>query len=286
MAKQTLEERKSNEGAKVTVNNRSAKKIAKSKNITSVPVVKKCGAVLAIFSLLGIASTAPAIYSNTSTNKTVLQHSKLSSSTNYPGYLMLTQNGGILSFGGSPLYGSMGNQTLSSPIAAMAVDPAVVTGPNGLPTTSGYWLTNSQGDVFPFGGAPNYGSTAGIHLNKPIVGMVSTPNGGGYWLVASDGGIFSFGNAQFYGSTGAMVLNKPIVGMTTAPNGGGYWLVASDGGIFSFGDAKFYGSMGGQYTYGSVVSISSTSNKDGYWISSSGGPIFSFGNAYNYGSMG
>ena len=44
-----------------------------------------------------------------------------------------------------------------------------------------------------------FGSTGGITLNKPIVGMAATADGGGYWLVASDGGIFPFGNAGGYG---------------------------------------------------------------------------------------
>jgi hypothetical protein len=100
----------------------------------------------------------------------------------------------------------------------------------------------SDGGIFSFGDAAFYGSTGGIHLNKPVVGMAPTPDGGGYWLVASDGGIFAFGDAAFYGSTGSLHLNKPIVGMAPTPDGGGYWLVASDGGIFAFGDAPFYGS--------------------------------------------
>ena len=116
-------------------------------------------------------------------------------------------------------------------------------------TVAAYWLVASDGGIFSFGGAPFYGSTGGIVLNKPIVGMaaVGNPlpvNGRGYWLVASDGGVFSYGDAQFYGSTGSMTLNKPIVGMASTPDGKGYWLVASDGGIFSYGDAQFYGSTG------------------------------------------
>ena len=53
----------------------------------------------------------------------------------------------------------------------------------------------TDGGIFSFGGAPFYGSTGSIALNKPIVGMAATPDGGGYWLVASDGGIFSYGDA-------------------------------------------------------------------------------------------
>ena len=72
------------------------------------------------------------------------------------------------------------------------------------PTTPGYWLVASDGGIFTFGDAGFYGSTGGIHLNQPIVGMAATPDGHGYWLVASDGGIFAFGDAGFYGSTGGI----------------------------------------------------------------------------------
>ena len=59
------------------------------------------------------------------------------------------------------------------------------------PDGAGYWLVASDGGIFAFGDAVFYGSTGGMHLNAPIVGMAPTPDGAGYWLVASDGGIFS-----------------------------------------------------------------------------------------------
>jgi hypothetical protein len=68
----------------------------------------------------------------------------------------------------------------------------------------------SDGGVFSFN-APFDGSTGGIHLNQPIVGMEAARNGSGYRFVAADGGIFSFGSEQFYGSRGGQPLNKPIV---------------------------------------------------------------------------
>ena len=53
----------------------------------------------------------------------------------------------------------------------------------------------SDGGIFSYGDATFFGSTGGIRLNKPVVGMAATPSGHGYWLVASDGGIFSYGDA-------------------------------------------------------------------------------------------
>jgi len=149
-----------------------------------------------------------------------------------------------------------------------------------------YWLTSTGGSIFAFGGAPNFGSTSNLALDKPIVGIAATPDGGGYWLVASDGGIFTFGDAQFYGSTGAIHLNKPIVGMTPTPDGKGYWLVASDGGIFAFGDAQFYGSTGAITLNKPIVGMSATADGKGYWLVASDGGIFAYGDAAFWGSTG
>jgi len=82
-----------------------------------------------------------------------------------------------------------------------------------VPSPRGYTMAGADGAVFPFGDAGFFGSEAGTHLNKPIVGMAMTPDRQGYWLVASDGGIFTFGDAAFLGSTGAIHLSQPIVGM-------------------------------------------------------------------------
>jgi hypothetical protein len=39
------------------------------------------------------------------------------------------------------------------------------------PDGNGYWLVASDGGIFSFGDARFHGSTGGIHLNQPIVGM-------------------------------------------------------------------------------------------------------------------
>ncbi|HET9050742.1 MAG TPA: CHAP domain-containing protein, partial [Candidatus Dormibacteraeota bacterium] len=141
-----------------------------------------------------------------------------------------------------------GSGRTTLPIDGTAMPPR-----NGMPVlgwlrsaleTQGYWMLGGDGGVFPYGTAGGFGSTGGLRLNRPVVGMAPSPGGGGYWLVAADGGVFPFGDAAGAGSTGATRLNKPVVGIAATPTGGGYWLVASDGGIFPFGDAVGYGSMG------------------------------------------
>ena len=143
--------------------------------------------------------------------------------------------------------------------------------------TQGYWEVGSDGGIFSFGTAHFYGSTGGMHLNQPIVGIASTPDGGGYWLVAKDGGVFAFGDAHFFGSTGGMHLNQPIVGIASTPDGGGYWLVAKDGGVFAFGDAHFFGSMGAGPLNKPIVGIAADPATGGYWEVASDGGIFAFG---------
>ncbi len=164
--------------------------------------------------------------------------------------------------------------------------PGPPTPPPPAPPNSSYWLVGSDGGIFSFGSAEFHGSTGGISLNRPMVGMAPTASKGGYWLVASDGGIFGFGNAGFFGSEGDKTLNAPIVGMAATPGGGGYWLVASDGGIFSFGDAGFFGSMGGQRLNAPIVGMATTRDGLGYWLVASDGGIFGFGDAAFRGSMG
>ena len=48
------------------------------------------------------------------------------------------------------------------------------------PDGKGYWLVASDGGIFSFGDAGFFGSTGGLHLNEPIVGMAPTPDGRGY----------------------------------------------------------------------------------------------------------
>jgi len=152
-------------------------------------------------------------------------------------------------------------------------------------SAAGYWVLGNDGGVFSFGNAPFYGSTGGMRLNQPIVGMAATPTGKGYWLVAKDGGIFAYGDAGFFGSTGSIRLNKPIVGMAPTASGQGYWLVASDGGIFSFGDAGFFGSTGGLVLNQPVNGMAPTPSGNGYWLIAADGGMFSFGDAEFAGSV-
>jgi len=140
------------------------------------------------------------------------------------------------------------------------------------------WAAASDGNVRPFGGAPDLGR-AGPVLNAPVVGIEATPSGEGYWLVAADGGVFGFGDATFHGSTGHIRLNAPIVDLVTTPSGDGYWLVAVDGGVFVFGDAGFHGSAARVPLNEPIIGGAASASGEGYWLVATDGGVFTFGDA-------
>jgi F5/8 type C domain len=157
--------------------------------------------------------------------------------------------------------------------------------PAQLPTSQGYWVTTTNGNIYTFGSVPFYGSAL-TSADAPVVGMVATADNAGYRMVTNNGGVFTFGDAGFYGSTGSLVLNKPIVGMADTGDDNGYWLVGSDGGVFSFGDAAFYGSTGSLVLNEPIVGMESTPDGKGYWLVAADGGIFAYGDAGFYGSTG
>ncbi|MET0419971.1 MAG: endonuclease/exonuclease/phosphatase family protein [Actinoplanes sp.] len=149
----------------------------------------------------------------------------------------------------------------------------------------GYWLVDTNGDVFTYGDARYHGTLrdAGVNV-KDVVGLVRTPDSGGYWIAGRDGGVYAFGNATFHGSMGGKPLNAPVVGMAATKDGGGYWLVAEDGGVFAFGNANFYGSMAGKALNGHIDGMSVRATAQGYWLNGCDGGVFAFGDAPFYGS--
>jgi hypothetical protein len=204
------------------------------------------------------------------------------SGTGTMGYYIGGLFGEVQTFGDATDFGDATGLDLNAQMIDMATDQA---------DGEGFWLLGTDGGVFAFD-TGFYGSTGGMTLNSPVIGMAAAPvtstlDGKGYWFVALDGGVFAYGpDAAFMGSMGGQKLNAPVVAMAASPSGGGYWLVASDGGVFAFGDAPFKGSMGGTPLNEPIVGIAATPSGQGYWLVASDGGMFSFGDAPFKGSMG
>ncbi len=186
-----------------------------------------------------------------------------------------------------------------SPDAVAGPFAVAVSAPAGAPPQHGYWLVGADGGIFTFGSAAFYGSTGGLRLQRPVVGITPSADRRGYWLVASDGGIFAFGDSGFFGSLPGLGfrpagtpgsgpdLQAPVVAVVPSFDGGGYFMVASDGGVFAFGDARFAGScpsIGG--CSGPAVAVLPDATGDGYWLVTATGGVYAFGDAPALGAPG
>ena len=107
-------------------------------------------------------------------------------------------------------------------VAAATLPAGLPAGPAGpvAPGRPGYWMVASDGGVFTFGSASFHGSTGGLRLAQPIVGMLATPTGRGYWLAAADGGVFAFGDAPYLGGEFVPCNFGQLLEYVALPQGG------------------------------------------------------------------
>ena len=187
------------------------------------------------------------------------------------GYQLVGRDGSVYSSGVAAGEGSI-DLPLSHPIVGAAEMP------DGL----GYWLVSSAGDVFTFGDARSYRSSAKFYASEPVVGMAATPSGKGYWLVTQNGRVVGYGNARSYRSSAKFYASEPVVGIVATPDGKGYWLVDKNGKVFAYGDAHFYGSATKYHLTKPIVGIAATSDGRGYWLAAADGGVFAFGDATFY----
>jgi hypothetical protein len=170
-------------------------------------------------------------------------------------------------------------------VAASVAGLAPGRSPLGGAAPAGAELRGGDAMVLAFGTATFRGSTEGMALAAPVVGMAPTRTGAGYWLVAADGGVFGFG-APFHGALSGFPLRLPVAAMAATPDGGGYWLVTEDGGVFPFGSARWFGGLVGVPLNAPVTDIVAAPDGDGYWLLGEDGGVFSFGSAAFFGSTG
>ncbi len=155
------------------------------------------------------------------------------------------------------------------------------------PDDRGYWIVAADGGVFSFGDAGFHGSTGGMRLNQPVVGMAPTPSGHGYWLVASDGGVFAFGDAGFYGSTGRHApqpADHRDGGHPHRPAATGWWppTAASSPSATPPSTVRW-----GPSTWSApIVAVRRTPDGRGLLLVAADGGVFAFGDARFEGSAG
>jgi len=90
------------------------------------------------------------------------------------------------------------------------VQAADVVGMAVTPSSSGYWLGASSGEVYAFGAAAHLGALA--TGGPPVTGIAPAHKGGGYWPVTADGTVEGFGGAKRFGSLSqvGVAQNRPV----------------------------------------------------------------------------
>jgi hypothetical protein len=73
-----------------------------------------------------------------------------------------------------------------------------VAGMARTPDGAGYWMVGTDGSVYKFGDAPDFGSTAATTPMAPVASLTPTPDGQGYWLLQPDDWSYSFSNPSPY----------------------------------------------------------------------------------------
>jgi peptidoglycan hydrolase-like protein with peptidoglycan-binding domain len=172
----------------------------------------------------------------------------------------------------------------ASLVCCAAVGASVVGIGTGAPP-AGAVLTGRDDTVYAFGSATFLGSTQGLTLASPVVGLAHTANGAGYWLVAEDGGVFGF-NAPFFGSAASFPHPRPVVAMGATADGGGYWIVADDGAVYAFGTARYHGGLNHIRLSAPITDLIPSPSGQGYWLIARDGGVFAFGDAGFFGSTG
>jgi peptidoglycan/xylan/chitin deacetylase (PgdA/CDA1 family) len=180
------------------------------------------------------------------------------------GYLILTANGGVHSFGTGWHGSDLGPGGAKGAAVAMAADPA----------TGGYWILRSAGGVDGFS-APWLGSARG-RLPAGAAATAMAGSRGGYLLLASDGGVYAFGTPRHGSDAGRLKAGVTAVGLAADPATGGYWILRSDGGVDGFG-APWHGSLRGKLPAGTTVTAIASSPASGYLVLTSDGGVHAFG---------
>ena len=147
------------------------------------------------------------------------------------------------------------------------------------PTGKGYWLVASDGGIFCFGDAKFHGSTGGIQLNKPIVGMAATPTGKGYWLVRERRRHLRLRRrAVLRLDRRASASTSRSSRMAATPTGKGYWLVRERRRHLQL-RRREVPRCDGTDDGRRCVGFAPTRSGNGYWMAAADGTVAAFGDA-------
>jgi LysM repeat protein len=150
------------------------------------------------------------------------------------------------------------------------------------PSGKGYWIIGTDGAVFAYGDAGNYGNLAGRSLPGAIIGGSGTATGKGYWLLGADGSVYTFGDAHNYGRATTSALTGALVAFRRSTDGAGYWMPSADATVAHVGDATYYGTT--VAAGARIVDMAPNPASTGYWLLDANGTVYPCGSVFNYGN--
>jgi hypothetical protein len=190
----------------------------------------------------------------------------------------------------SSLPSSTTTTTRASTTSTTSTTPSIEEpDPNYRPARqSGYWMVDTDGRVYRFGGAADLGGPAGrLAPGSAAVDLEPTPTSDGYWVLDDRGRVYQFGDAPALGDVAnALRPGEAAAALSATPSGQGYWIFTNRGRVATFGDAPFLGDVSTVTLAGPVLDSIATPSGAGYYMVASDGGIFAFGDARFYGSMG
>ncbi len=207
------------------------------------------------------------------------------SDNSYTWQFISAADGSVLDSGTDTTHATISGTTDTTAPTTATTAPAVVPPAPG--NRSGYWMLGSDGKVYAFGTAQNFGD-AGVVPGAQAVHLEPTPSGNGYWIVDDSGGVSSYGDAVYHGGPDSLSLRpgEKITSLSSTATGQGYWMFTNMGRVLPYGDAVFYGDMSKTRLNAPVLGSIVTPTGKGYYMVAADGGIFSFGDATFYGSMG
>lgn len=218
------------------------------------------------------------------------------------GAWLITAQGNVECVGTAVWYGSLYGRPHSAPISSITRTPV----------GAGYYLTESNGTVVPYGDAHSSpvapGSLRpGNKLTSPAIGIATEGADAGYWVVGAPGGLVAYGHATTTGTTvaspgsGAAVgvvaattstpspwtgpVPSPLAAASPAQSLVAYDVVYADGGVANQGGAIWYGSARFAHPRAPIVSMAMTPDNGGYFEAASDGEVFAYGDAHVFGTL-
>ncbi|MEZ5279239.1 MAG: hypothetical protein R2770_02105 [Acidimicrobiales bacterium] len=148
----------------------------------------------------------------------------------------------------------------------------------------GYWLVETDGNVYPFGSASDHGEPAGQQLD--VIDIEASSTGCGYWVLQSDGTVTSHGDAHLHSSfdLDSLETDERLTSFAPTPDDDGLWGFTNKGRVLLVGNAQHRNAgtlvdLSGIDLAADIVDAIPTPTGLGYYMLGGDGGIFAFGDA-------